>query len=94
MDEIKIKIVNFFNDFWIKSIKSKYLLYLTTNVGELRFEYDRVFGVKLSTSQIVELLIKEELEKVKEKPSYSGKYHDINLTKVRSRTNLIKRAEL
>lgn len=94
MDEFRIKIINFFNTSWLKSIKSKYLLYLSPNIGELRFHYNRVFGTQMSVSQVCEFLIEQELERIKEMPNYSGEYLDTNLTKVRTETVLIKRSKL
>jgi len=90
MDNFRIKIQDFFNKKWRNSRKAREQLSLSANLFTLQVEYERVYGVKMSTSQICEMLICGELERAEKLPDYCGVYTNSNIVKLRCKYELVK----
>lgn len=57
---------------------------------ELIGEYERVYGIKMSQSQIVEMLVQQEFDRVKPLQNYDGIYLKSNISKLKTEYTLIK----
>lgn len=93
MDEYRRKIAIFFNEIWLKSEKQKVVLSMSKNMYLLRRTYSRVYNTNLSKSQIVELLISNELNRINMMPNYEGDYSSSNLTFLKDEYKLTKAAK-
>jgi hypothetical protein len=90
MDDFRITIKEFFNRKWLTSSKVKRSLTLSENIIKLIEEYNRIYGTRMSQSQIVEFLISQRLNEVKHLPDYEGIYLRSNTSKLKTEFRLIK----
>ena len=90
MDNFRIKIQDFFNKKWLKSRKRQEKLSLSANMDCLHDEYKRAYNVKMSASQICEMLIIDEIERIKSLPDYCGIYSGSNLVRLKCEYKLVE----
>lgn len=91
MDKKREEIRDFFNKKWLKEEKSIFNLSLSRKLYNVLCEYERIYNVRLSRSQLVEMLLSEESDKIKYLPNYSGQYIPSDISRLKTEYKLVKR---